>query len=258
MDYNKLVCRSPALFVPQNLASTDFSINFGISANDEEYLPWTKDTQRFNYYTPTALAYAVPDEVEIGTLAEIYVFATEGSYFTQPVPTGAAGGTGLTCAFDYLGKSLGMYVNETTVLCMPPNFAGTPADYYREQVIVTVSMNGQDFNEELSEAQITFVGTGSNPIIMHFIIGSILLALLVLAALSLFMSVKDYKVVKDGPKKQLEPHTYTLRWSEGTVPKASLSMQSAGYNNNSPGRAGSVRDYGPSAGSMYYPSNNPR
>lgn len=188
MDYDKLVCRTPAEFIPKGLSKTDYSINFGIGANDEEYLPWTKTVTRYNTYLPSSLGSAVPDEVQIGVLAEIFVVAAEGSYFLQPVPTGTSGGTGLTCSFDYLGKSLGMFVNETTVLCMPPNFAGTAADYYREEVIVTVSMNGQDYHEELSSASIAFVGTGTNPTIWHFLIGSGLLALLLIGAYLFYVS----------------------------------------------------------------------
>lgn len=194
MDYEKLVCRSPSDFYPKGLSHFSFSINFGIGANDEEFLPWTKDLHRYNYYTPTVIDYAEPDEIEIGKVVEIYVFAAEGSTFTQPVPTGAAGGTGLTCSFDYLGKSLGMYVNETTVLCMPPNFPGQPSDYYKEEVQVTVAMNGQDFNEDQSNAMVTFIGTGSNPAVWHFIIGSLLLALLVMAGVTLWMAFQDFNL----------------------------------------------------------------
>lgn len=85
-----------------------------------------------------------------------------------------------------------MYVNETTVLCMPPNFPGTAADYYREEVIVTVSMNGQDFSEDLSNAKIAFTGTGSNPVIWHFFIVSILLALLCLGIILIYTAKQDY------------------------------------------------------------------
>lgn len=113
------------------------------------------------------------------------------------VPTGAAAGTGLSCSFEHLGKSLGMYVNDTTVLCMPPNFAGTAANYYREEVLITVAMNGQDFNSELSTATITFIGTGSNPAIWHCIVGALLLALLGLAGTSLFITSKDLTILKN-------------------------------------------------------------
>ena len=76
---------------------------------------------------------------------------------------------------------MGMYVNETTVLCMTPHFAGTSDDYYRDTVVVGVALNGQDFGENLSHAEVTFVGTGSNTAFWQFVIAALLIALLLLA-----------------------------------------------------------------------------
>ena len=42
---------------------------------------------------------------------------------------------------------MGMYVNETSVMCVTPHISGRPEDYYRETVNVIVAMNGQDFND---------------------------------------------------------------------------------------------------------------
>lgn len=66
MDYDKLVCRSPFNFFVKGMAKTEFSVPISIGANDEEFLPWSKDLNRYNYYTPTQISYAVPDEANIG------------------------------------------------------------------------------------------------------------------------------------------------------------------------------------------------
>lgn len=83
VDYEKLACRAPADFVPSGAGSDAFSVNFGVGANEEEFLPWTKDLHRFNFYSGTPVAAAVPAEVKIGKMAEIYVVAREGSRFMQ-------------------------------------------------------------------------------------------------------------------------------------------------------------------------------
>jgi len=114
-------------------------------------------------------------------MAEIYVFTAEGSSYIQPVPNLQEGSGGVSCSFEQFGVSMGMYVNETTVLCMTPHFAGTSDDYYRDTVLVGVALNGQDFGENLSHAEVTFVGTGSNTAFWQFVIAALLIALLLLA-----------------------------------------------------------------------------
>lgn len=56
---------------------------FSIGANDEDFMPWTKDLNRFRYYQPVAVAFADPEEVKIGKMTEIYAVAEEGGRFTQ-------------------------------------------------------------------------------------------------------------------------------------------------------------------------------
>lgn len=103
-----------------------------------------------------------------------------GSYFYLAVPN-LEGSGGVSCSFEQFGVSMGMYVNETTVLCMTPHFAGTSDDYYRDTVVVGVALNGQDFGELLSHAEVTFVGSGSNTAFWQFVIAALLIALLLLA-----------------------------------------------------------------------------
>ena len=76
---------------------------------------------------------------------------------------------------------MGMYINETTVMCVTPHIGGRPEDYGRETVQVTVAMNGQDFNDVQSDAYVTFVGTGSDSKLLHLLLFSLLLGLLILA-----------------------------------------------------------------------------
>ena len=75
---------------------------------------------------------------------------------------------------------MGMYINETTIMCVTPHIQGHPEDYGREIVQVTVAMNGQDFNDIESDAYVTFVGTGSNGHLKILIL-ILLIALLILA-----------------------------------------------------------------------------
>lgn len=73
-----------------------------------------------------------------------------------------------------------MFVNSSAVLCLTPNIPGTSDDYATELVTVGVAMNGQDSNEETSNAKVTFVGTGSSMVVWQFILKAIIIALILL------------------------------------------------------------------------------
>lgn len=92
--------------------------------------------------------------------------------------------TGIVCNFEDFGTSMGMYINETAVMCVTPHIQGRPEDYSRETVQVTVAFNGQDFNEDLSDAYVTFVGTGTDDKLLFLIITILLIALLILALIA--------------------------------------------------------------------------
>ena len=98
------------------------------------------------------------------------------------LPSGRSGDvTGILCNFEDFGTSMGMYINETAVMCITPHIQGRPEDYSRETVQVTVAMNGQDFNEIDSDAYVTFVGTGSDSNLLKILILVLLLALLIVS-----------------------------------------------------------------------------
>ena len=78
-----MVCRSPEGFSIKETLGEAFSIPLGISFGEEEFKPWTKNTQRFHFYTQPVIDYAEPNEIKIGKMAEIYVFTEEGSRFVQ-------------------------------------------------------------------------------------------------------------------------------------------------------------------------------
>ena len=98
------------------------------------------------------------------------------------LPSGRNGDvTGILCNFEDFGTSMGMYINETAVMCITPHIQGRPEDYSRETVQVTVAMNGQDFNDIDSDAYVTFVGTGSDSNLLKILILCLLLALLIVS-----------------------------------------------------------------------------
>ena len=102
--------------------------------------------------------------------------------------------TGILCNFEDFGTSMGLYINETTILCVTPHIKGRPEDYYRETVQVTVAMNGQDFNEMQSDAYVTFIGQGSDGKLLYFIIASLLIALLIIALYFCCASLSLFKI----------------------------------------------------------------
>jgi hypothetical protein len=66
----------------------------------------------------------------------------------------------MRCRFGRFGETNAVFVNSTTIKCTtPPVGDDTPDSIYRETVILSVAMNGQDFEEDATSTEFTFVGT---------------------------------------------------------------------------------------------------
>lgn len=83
VDYTKLVCRSPSDFKVPVGSDETISVPIGVSFNDEEFKPWTEDLHRFRFYKQPTIVEAIPDEITIGKMAEVYVFTDEESKFFE-------------------------------------------------------------------------------------------------------------------------------------------------------------------------------
>ena len=64
---------------------------------------------------------------------------------------------------------------------MSPSVEDDPDSIYRENVKLTVAMNGVDHEELTSELEFTFVGTGTYMVFWPFLIGALLIGLLITA-----------------------------------------------------------------------------
>lgn len=83
LSYDKMICRSPPDYKVPPTADQTISVPIGISFLEEEFEPWTETVHRFRYYTQPILVRADPDEIEVGKMAEVYVFADENSEFFE-------------------------------------------------------------------------------------------------------------------------------------------------------------------------------
>ena len=124
-----------------------------------------------------------PEEVEVGKMAEVFVNTDENGDLFEPIPTGKGtqGQYGISCKFGRFGIGQGAYVNKTTIKCLTPSVSDDPDSIWKEQVILSVSMNGQDFNDDSSEIQFTFIGNGSALVFWPYVIACLLIALLLIA-----------------------------------------------------------------------------
>ena len=87
LSYDKIICRSPPDFKLPGTSDQTISVPIGVGFLDEEYEPWTESVHRFRFYQPPLIVRAEPDEVEVGKMAEVYVFADDNSEFWEPIPT---------------------------------------------------------------------------------------------------------------------------------------------------------------------------
>lgn len=168
LSYNRLACRAPEQLPATAAAALPRDVPFSVALSGDEFSPWTKSIHRVLYYNQPTIATVEPEEVEVGAVATVYLSTTEDTEVLDP-PTGSApsakddrGETSLSplkCKFGRFGETQGVFVNSTTVKCTTPASNEPPESIYREAVQVSVALNGQDYAEETSQAEFTFVGT---------------------------------------------------------------------------------------------------
>lgn len=193
LDNEHLICKSPSeqITLPDG-ADEVISLPFSIAFQEDLYYPYTEGPQKFRLYRHPTVIDSFPKEADVGKLTEVYVTASETEPFWQPTP--AAGDNtinndqyGIKCKFGRFGSSTGTYVNQTTILCLTPNIADDPEDISSEAVPVTVAMNGVDYNDEYSQTDFTFNGTGGVVSTWVIIMGTLIFALLIVSIL-IFLS----------------------------------------------------------------------
>ena len=141
----------------------DIPFSVALSGNDSNQ-PWTETTHKFRLYTPPVLVTSEPVEIEIGTSTDVLVYADEtGGVFFDPVPVNNSGiyQNPIMCKFGRFGTSEAVYINERVLKCRTPTIEDDPSSVYREEVLVSVALNGKDFDEANSNVYFTFIGTGS-------------------------------------------------------------------------------------------------
>ena len=191
--YERMVCKAPDSFKIIAPAAFPEDVPLSIAITSDEYDPWTETSHKFRIYEDPILTRCEPCEVEVGTISEILVWADENSQFFEPVPSSkpeesdsglaniGGGLGGITCAFGRFGETQAIYINETVIKCVTPSVEDDPDSIYREVVKLTVALNGVDHNEDQSQVEFTFVGTGTYLVFWPFIIGALLIGLLIVA-----------------------------------------------------------------------------
>jgi len=188
ISYSRLACRAPENIPGSPTSSLPRDVPFAVALSGDEFQPWTASPIRAIFYDQPSIQAVDPVEVDVGRITQVFVTASDDSEFFDPVSVDASAGedsdqhqrsgalSPLKCRFGRFGESTAVFLNSTTIKCTTPPTDESPDSIYRETVTVAVSMNGQDFNEDQSEAEFTFKGTA--PYISFL---TIILALLALA-----------------------------------------------------------------------------
>jgi hypothetical protein len=99
---------------------------------------------------------------------------------------------GIKCKFGRFGNSAGTYINKTTILCLTPNIKEDPKDISEETIIISVAMNGVDFNDDESQLEFTFLGTGSSISTWVIILGALIVGLLLVSIAIFIGGIQEY------------------------------------------------------------------
>jgi hypothetical protein len=131
----------------------------------------------------------------------------------------------IKCKFGRFGSAAGTYINKTTVLCLTPSIQEDPADISEETVVLTVAMNGIDFNDDFSSLEFTFVGTGSSLSTGLVILGTLIFGLLIVAFVIFLGGIQEYFGIRN---QQLGRSSYVAPNERGNLAPRAYSRASGG------------------------------
>jgi len=156
-----MACRTPETIPMNPTSALPLDLPIAVANSGDEFSPWTKTSQKFRFYDQPVYDTVYPTEVEVGKITEVYVSAAEDSEFFEPMPLtpldlsddeyaddqGAKPATlsAIRCRFGRFGETNAVFINSTTIKCTSPSGDEEPDDIYRETVVLSVAMNGQDF-----------------------------------------------------------------------------------------------------------------
>jgi hypothetical protein len=72
---------TPTMFSLPPTGALPFAIPFGVAFNPDEFDPWTLSYDMFRLYEAPKISKAVPAEVNLIEVEEVYVYASLGSIF---------------------------------------------------------------------------------------------------------------------------------------------------------------------------------
>lgn len=78
-------------------------------------------------------------------------------------------------------------------MCLTPNIADDPEDISTETVLVTVAMNGVDYNDDSSQVNFTFTGTGGVVSTWVIILGTLIFGLLIVSVLIFVSGLQELR-----------------------------------------------------------------
>lgn len=128
----------------------------------------------------------------------------------MPSAEGTASQYGIECNFGRFGNGQGMFVNRTTIKCITPSVQEDPESIWKETIKLTVALNGQDFDEENSDLDFSFVGSGSTLVFWPWVLGTLLVGLLLVALVvfcsALLNAVNVENISKRPVSRAARPH----------------------------------------------------
>lgn len=100
-------------------------------------------------------------------------------------------------------------------MCLTPNIQDDPADISEESVTVTVAMNGVDFNDDYSEVEFIFVGTGGSISVLVVILGTLIFGLLIVSVLIFVGGLQEF--IKQKSREEVPRPSYTHINERGNI-----------------------------------------
>ncbi len=187
------------------LPSTKYPIPFAVAlSTNETNSPWTETYHKFRLYDYPSIITCEPAEVEIGTVTDVLLYADEaGGDFFDPILVNNTGNlqNPIMCKFGRFGETEAIFINEKVLKCRTPTI---------EEVLVTVAMNGKDFDEEHSTVNFTFIGTGTYLVFWQILVVVMLFALIIAAIIVCISTLFNRLSRDDGAGREGLPYVFNI------------------------------------------------
>jgi len=161
INNNMLSCSAPFAKIPSG-AVEPYVVPFAVAFEDEEFdsLSLGNSGIHYQYYRQPEIKEVVPRQIPVDETLLVTITSTNERPFTHSI-VGSNLDLDIICRFGRFGSTTGALIAHNQVGCPSPNTKVSLHEISEENVVLEISLNGQDFVK--IPTSFKFIGTNAYP-----------------------------------------------------------------------------------------------